>query len=349
MKKKIKKEFNVKDAQNGALIETVDGQQVRIICYDKFGTDYPIIALVKYNNVEHCLSYDINGKYANYEDNNEDLIIIDEIESKFNEGDYIVGEAGIVYKITNIDYMYHTTQVSSGYRQRWTIEDVESNFHKWTIKDAKVGDILTIIENKKSFIFKGCLDKDHPNYPIAFCGIDCSNEFAISKGDYWWTNGDIRPATDIEEILFYNILEEEGYKWNSDTLTLSKNERRRGNQNVNVSGYFIDNDSKIEYLSSLCRNIPINHNVFSTEKQAKSALAMARISQIMANDERFGGIVTDNEWDSAVPYFVIAKVHNMLIITRSHRYEYLGFHTIEQAKLFLEENEDLVKDYYMLD
>ena len=76
---------------------------------------------------------------------------------------------------------------------------------------------------------------------------------------------------------------------------------------------------------------------------------MARISQIMANDERFGGVITDEEWDSTVPYFVITKVHNMLIITRSHRYEYLGFHTMEQANLFLEENEDLVKDYYMMD
>ena len=29
-------------------------------------------------------------------------------------------------------------------------------------------------------------------------------------------------------------------------------------------------------------------------------------------------------------------------------YNFLAFHTEKQAKLFLEENEDLVKDYYML-
>lgn len=69
----------------------------------------------------------------------------------------------------------------------------------------------------------------------------------------------------------------------------------------------------------------------------------------MKNGERFGGVVTDEEWDNAVPYFVIAKVRNMLIITRSHRYEYLGFHTMEQANLFLEENKDLIKMYYMID
>ena len=46
--------------------------------------------------------------------------------------------------------------------------------------------------------------------------------------------------------------------------------------------------------------------LFNTEKQAKSAVAMAKISQIMANDERFGGPVTDEEWnDGAMPKYFI--------------------------------------------
>lgn len=46
MKKKIKKAFNVKDAQNSAIVETKDGHSVRILCYDRRCIDYPIIALV---------------------------------------------------------------------------------------------------------------------------------------------------------------------------------------------------------------------------------------------------------------------------------------------------------------
>ena len=56
------------------------------------------------------------------------------------------------------------------------------------------------------------------------------------------------------------------------------------------------------------------------------------------------------EAKNGVPcYYVILKVRNILVITTSYRYEYLAFHTEEQAKLFLEENEDLIKDYYMMD
>lgn len=95
-----------------------------------------------------------------------------------------------------------------------------------------------------------------------------------------------------------------------------------------------------------------NHNLFATEKQAKSALAMAQISQIMANDKRFGGAVTDEEWNNTnLKKYVILR-DNMNTICESvatYTYSFLAFHTEEQRNLFLDENEDLVKDYLMLD
>ena len=350
MKKKIQKPFDVEAAKNGAKVETKDGKAVRILCYDKIGGYKPIVALFNDNGFEYYTSYTVNGtlfsKASDTYNNNLDLVIVDEIESKFDKGDYIVGEAGIVYKITEIDNMYHTTQLSSGYKQRWDIEDIKNNFHKWIIKDAKPGDVLTIIKDKTSFIFKGCLDKNYPNSPTAFCGIDNLNKFFISKGDYLWTDDAVRPANTTEKELFYNRVKEEGYEWNSDTLTLSKIEKWRGNQNANVNGYFIDNDSKIINHSGW--NIDINYNVFATKKQAKAALAMARISQIMANDERFGGAITDEEWNTDKKYIIIRRGNNLGIETR-YCYEYLAFHTNEQAELFLKENEDLIKMYYMID
>lgn len=75
---------------------------------------------------------------------------------------------------------------------------------------------------------------------------------------------------------------------------------------------------------------------------------MAQISQIMANDERFGGVVTDEEWNYNRKYVIIRRGTKLGIETK-YCYEYLAFHTNEQAELFLKENEDLIKDYYMLD
>lgn len=127
--------------------------------------------------------------------------------------------------------------------------------------------------------------------------------------------------------------------------------RWRDDENIILTGYYVTSNSSIKEVAPCNEffNIKGNFNVFATEKQAKSALAMARISQIMANDERFGGIVTDEEWYNPVPKHLIVKESN-----RIHKsvcfyiYNFLAFHTEEQRDLFLEENEDLVKDYLML-
>jgi hypothetical protein len=101
-----------------------------------------------------------------------------------------------------------------------------------------------------------------------------------------------------------------------------------------------------------------NQAVFHTKKQAKSALAMAKISQIMAHDKRFGGPVTDDEWaDHSIPKYSIRRlsyggkeiVKSCGIYGACEFYELLSFHTFEQLSLFLKENCDLVDDYLMVD
>lgn len=71
-----------------------------------------------------------------------------------------------------------------------------------------------------------------------------------------------------------------------------------------MQGYWIRSDSYICYCNKRL-NITRDYNLFVTEKQAKSALAMARISQIMANDERFGGPITDKEWNNEGTKYVL--------------------------------------------
>lgn len=115
-----------------------------------------------------------------------------------------------------------------------------------------------------------------------------------------------------------------------------------------VDGYYITSISEIIYTSHT--NARNNYNMFATEKQAKSALAMARISQIMANDKRFGGAITDEEWkDGSLLKFVLERFEGH--INKDFYYDtyvFLAFHSEEQRNLFLEENEDLVRDYLML-
>lgn len=126
--------------------------------------------------------------------------------------------------------------------------------------------------------------------------------------------------------------------------------RWRDNKDVLFVGYFINGDCRIIQTGS-CSNNEFNGNVFATKKQAKSALAMARISQIMANDKRFGGVITDKEWDnlSIYKYTIYRQGNNIGTTSCFITYYFLAFHTEEQRILFLKENEDLVKDYLMID
>ena len=91
--------------------------------------------------------------------------------------------------------------------------------------------------------------------------------------------------------------------------------------------------------------------LYTTKKQAKSALAMAQISQIMANDERFGGAITDEEWGNTdIKKWVIRRRKNDVFVDWTfYWYFFIAFHTEEQRDLFLKENIDLVKDYLMVD
>lgn len=115
-----------------------------------------------------------------------------------------------------------------------------------------------------------------------------------------------------------------------------------------ITGYYISNDSDIIYADGYYYDN--NINVFKTFKQAQSALAMAQISQIMANDERFGGPVTKDEIATLEPKPVIVGYLNEVRKDTTYGYNiFLAFHTEEQRDLFLEENEDLVKDYLMID
>lgn len=117
-----------------------------------------------------------------------------------------------------------------------------------------------------------------------------------------------------------------------------------------VHGYKLDNSCSC--ITSIDGIVTANdHTVFYSYKQAKSAKAMAIISQIMANDERFGGPITDEEWsNSRVQKYCIVRLGNKPIFHAFEgTYNFLAFHTPRQRDLFLKENEDLVRTYLMLD
>lgn len=153
------------------------------------------------------------------------------------------------------------------------------------------------------------------------------------------------------------IVAPEGYEIDKENSTFEsikfkpvQKKRLRDDEKNPVAGFCISPTSAI-FCCKGYYNTPSKYNVFATEKQAKSALAMARISQILANDERFGGVVTDEEWVSPTHYgkYTICRNGNDFYCGFGYTaYHFLAFHTADQRELFLQENEDLVRDYLMI-
>lgn len=112
-----------------------------------------------------------------------------------------------------------------------------------------------------------------------------------------------------------------------------------------IKGYFISSSSTISYLELYALNS--SKNLASSEKVAKSMLAMAMISQLMPY---YGGAITDEEWkDDSKFKYTIGRFKDTLEGLSFNTYYFLAFHTSEQRDNFLKYNERLVKDYLMID
>ena len=55
--------FNLTEAKAGKKVITRDGLPVRILCYDRLDTEYPIVALIMEDGEEDMNSFCLNGCY----------------------------------------------------------------------------------------------------------------------------------------------------------------------------------------------------------------------------------------------------------------------------------------------
>lgn len=117
---------------------------------------------------------------------------------------------------------------------------------------------------------------------------------------------------------------------------------------VRVSGYRIDHYSNIYEANRRAIAGDHSRNLFLTEKEAKSSLAMSQISQLMPY---YGGSITDGEWeDSDIIKYAITRYEGTIVFSEAVCwFHFLAFHTEEQRDSFYKNNEQLVKDYLMID
>jgi hypothetical protein len=110
-----------------------------------------------------------------------------------------------------------------------------------------------------------------------------------------------------------------------------------------INGYYFNVDSELNPASkySIVRG---NYNIFATENQAKSSLAMAKLSQVMAvyND----GWVADWSDCNQVKYCILFHDEQLEITETLKRKQFIVLKTKQLAEEFLENFREDIETYF---
>jgi hypothetical protein len=109
-----------------------------------------------------------------------------------------------------------------------------------------------------------------------------------------------------------------------------------------------------EYGSTSVQSLPVlmnsryeNRSIFATEKQARSALAMAQLSQLMAIYNN--GWIADYSDANQIKIQIICAGNKIVSNWGCTQNEFLSFKTAELRDEFLKNFKPLIKEYFMID
>ena len=146
----------------------------------------------------------------------------DKVEPKFNVGDWVVDNAGYIWKIKGILNQFYILEDVEGGESRPTTEWADDTFHLWTIQDAEDGDVLQL--GKVTAIFK-----EHISNVSCKCHCSVYNgEFEIpsqNDDDNCYGCHDTIPATREQRDLLFAKMKEAGYKWDAESKELKEIEQ----------------------------------------------------------------------------------------------------------------------------
>ena len=141
----------------------------------------------------------------------------DKVEPKFREGDWVFIEEIEGYKqgafqIKSVDEFGYNFD---GCRTiPFMYKDLLS---KWTIQDAKDGDVLC--SGQIILLFKNWEYDSDWNFVIAYAGIDVSSKLQITN-EHWLISNESKPATKEQRDLLFSKMKEAGYEWDAEKKEL---------------------------------------------------------------------------------------------------------------------------------
>lgn len=117
-------------------------------------------------------------------------------------------------------------------------------------------------------------------------------------------------------------------------------------QLCSIGGYWLNGVGTITHQKYLVSCVDAHKVIFATEKQALSALAMAQLSQLMADL----GDECDVDWgnSSQLKYTIIATCNTVEMGRTVHLKRFIAFKTEEVREAFLEKHAELINQYFMI-
>lgn len=163
------------------------------------------------------------------------------ILEKFEVGDWVVPNNGEpkVFRVEERGWPDSVISSSLG-NQYVNTFTLDKQYHHWTIKDAKDGDVL--VTKDRPFLFKGFAD-ECSEHPVAYCGIDTTNAFYIPTSNSHWTYNICLLATKEQRDLLFTKMKEAGYEWDAEKKKLKKIEQK---SDENIEPKFKIGDTIVE-------------------------------------------------------------------------------------------------------
>ena len=143
----------------------------------------------------------------------------DKIKPKFKVGDWIIdnkNRVGIIVRILDGHYIISF----DGREVQISFEWEGKLLRKWSIQDAKDGDVLA--SDNSIFIFQ---EEYIAEKPIAYCGL-MNGRFLVDGEDACWTNERYYPATKEQCNILFTKMKEAGYEWDAEKKELKKISQR---------------------------------------------------------------------------------------------------------------------------
>lgn len=140
------------------------------------------------------------------------------VEPKFKVGDWIISSVLGTARIIGVnDSNEYKLEYIDSKQKFSSIDYVNYAYDKWTIQDAKDGDVLADEDNNIG-IFQEC--EGMYWYSYTYLGCDGQLRGFSMGGSHEQT--DTHPATKEQRDLLFQKIKEAGYKWNYETKTLEK-------------------------------------------------------------------------------------------------------------------------------